>query len=352
MRRNLEWMNLALKKMTEDLSWGHADQPLEEACEEPEQTTMAASETLNCHGNIATATNPGTGTMTICASALLADTDLPPEDINSESESLNWSTSASEDEEDDEDDDVACLQKKAMTGKEARKDEEEEEEEAEYPWTLMTKNEVAIGAFLEQHPEEVALPYERVPEGRTLVRIGRVQSVVEAVLVVASEGSQPTALDVGSLLVLEDDGVVLGRVFDTFGPVERPLYAIYVTPRLQTLLQAGSVPLHASVAYDSECSTLVDLVQLRQHRGCDASNLYDEALASDDQDFSDDEQESRAKTKRRATTSRQSDVCQEINGGPNGSHKRPPQIQFTRSVSSHVAAKAVFDDYRTLTRPS
>jgi rRNA processing protein Gar1 len=142
------------------------------------------------------------------------------------------------------------------------------------------------------------LTIEILPEA-IIVEVGYVQSIVDDLIVIQStiDHHHHRALDVDSVLCFEDR-TVLGRIFETFGPVRQPLYSV----RLDSSKNAEKewVLSRKKVYSVPDYSQFVSIQQLEKRRGCDASNRYDEELPEEEQEFSDDEKEAIAR-KRKTT---------------------------------------------------
>ncbi|KAJ1903973.1 hypothetical protein LPJ81_002769 [Coemansia sp. IMI 209127] len=127
-----------------------------------------------------------------------------------------------------------------------------------------------------------------VPETATLSELGVVQSIVgSSVIIRAHRSAERQVVDSESVVALADRRVV-GLVFDVFGPVTRPLYAVrFPAPEdIDASVYAVGTP----VFYSPELARMVDTSAIRI-KGTDASNEYDEEAGSDTMEFSDDETE-------------------------------------------------------------
>ncbi|KAI8328784.1 Gar1/Naf1 RNA binding region-domain-containing protein [Chlamydoabsidia padenii] len=128
-----------------------------------------------------------------------------------------------------------------------------------------------------------------VTESTVVELVGTIFSVIDKTVVVQSH-TTPFVLDMESLLVMEDGRTILGEVFETFGPVDRPFYSV----RFNTV---DEIPQNAvkgaKVSYvpGYERTRLVQVEKLKLIKGTDASNRYDEEAGDDEIEFSDDEQE-------------------------------------------------------------
>ncbi|UZJ57065.1 hypothetical protein CBS101457_006385 [Exobasidium rhododendri] len=188
-----------------------------------------------------------------------------------------------------------------------------------------TKNEVL-------EPTVDPPPYSIVPVEKEIRQLGKVHSIIDCVVVVAQDvgkapGPQQTpqqqarqsiyqapfdmhgrkgeeegeysVLDTGSLLAFNDRNV-LGVVYETFGSVLSPLYALRYPSAShinQHLIKVGK-----EVGYVPSHSTYVLTRALRAlGKGSDASNLWDEEIGDDEREFSDDEAEANHKRSAKAS---------------------------------------------------
>ncbi|KAJ3278805.1 hypothetical protein HDU76_009731, partial [Blyttiomyces sp. JEL0837] len=164
------------------------------------------------------------------------------------------------------------------------------------PKGIRTKHEIDVLPPVE--PVNVALP-----DDIKLHEIGTIDSHVEDQLIVKSSRSGDVqVLDEDSILFLQDKTIV-GKVFETFGPVACPLYSIRFNSSDE--IDREKYAIGVKVYSAPNLAHFVFTKQLRVQKGSDASNVYDEEVAEDEIEFSDDEQEaeyrrSRKEEKRRA----------------------------------------------------
>ncbi|KAJ3203800.1 hypothetical protein HDU82_006300, partial [Entophlyctis luteolus] len=166
---------------------------------------------------------------------------------------------------------------------------------------------VAMGAKGLRTKHEVELPpIEKlniiIPPSATLREIGTVFALVENMLVVESLPSSTIALDADTI-VCTHDRKVIGKIFETFGPVIQPMYSIrYSSDVIDVSVGTGDI-----VFFVEEMAKYVFAAQLRALKGSDASNLYDEEVGEEELEFSDDEQEAeyrRSKKMRKSSEKR------------------------------------------------
>ncbi|OQS04832.1 H/ACA ribonucleoprotein complex non-core subunit NAF1 [Thraustotheca clavata] len=134
-----------------------------------------------------------------------------------------------------------------------------------------------------------------------IAQMGHVLTMNRATASITIQGqSKQAILDEGSVLCLANR-VVLGCVDEIFGPVKLPLYLIRFE-REEDIPE--SCIAQAPVFYATQHATYVETANLNS-RGTDASNLYDEEVGADEEEFSDDEMEAEAKRKNRSSKRKQ-----------------------------------------------
>ncbi|KAI9325037.1 Gar1/Naf1 RNA binding region-domain-containing protein [Zopfochytrium polystomum] len=166
-----------------------------------------------------------------------------------------------------------------VASKAVRKDDESESDDDENGRGLRTKNEIVP-------PVDETVQIE-IPQTARLDFVGIITSFVEDQVIIEASGSgDHRVLDADSIMVLEDR-TVIGRVFETFGPVTRPMYLI----RLARNSPVDKSSLGQKAFCVPELAHYVFTSQLRLMQGSDASNIYDEEVGEDEMEFSDDEKE-------------------------------------------------------------
>ncbi|KAI9193380.1 Gar1/Naf1 RNA binding region-domain-containing protein [Polychytrium aggregatum] len=159
----------------------------------------------------------------------------------------------------------------------------DEDEHGRSGGILRTKNE------LEKLPPVEDLSHISVPADLPLVPVGMVYAIVDDLVVVEAQASGDIqVLDMGSVLLLEDRSV-LGKVFDTFGPVARPMYSIRFNSALD--IDRERIKVGQSVFCVPDLVHYVFTQVLTKMKGSDASNIFDEEVGDDEREFSDDEEE-------------------------------------------------------------
>lgn len=137
-----------------------------------------------------------------------------------------------------------------------------------------------------------------LPEGFTMTEetriepIGAILSVGDRSVVIKTETSgEYRILAEGTIFCLEDR-TVLGPLFETFGPVEHPLYVVKFATEEET--NGLKDKIGQQVCYVVPSSNYVFTETLKS-KGSDASNFHDEEVPLEEQEYSDDEQEALAK---------------------------------------------------------
>ncbi|KAJ1985011.1 hypothetical protein H4R34_000268 [Dimargaris verticillata] len=138
-----------------------------------------------------------------------------------------------------------------------------------------------------------------VPEQAALNLLGSITAIVDTTVVITSDPSAAqafaqtkTTLDFGTVLALADRTVV-GGLFETFGPVVRPMFSVRF-PQAADIATKG-LTLGQRVYYASDLMQTVFVEPLIKEKGSDASNKFDEEVSLAEMDYSDDEQERLAK---------------------------------------------------------
>ncbi|BGP23177.1 hypothetical protein JCM10295v2_002071 [Rhodotorula toruloides] len=152
---------------------------------------------------------------------------------------------------------------------------------------------------------DVAPPtVQKLDENVELAKFGKVESVIENVVVVkADTGGDWRVLDEGTVVCWEDRTVV-GTIFETFGSVQQPFYSIRFPSSAPP--DRSIFTISRPVFYSPNLASFVFTRDLRHIKGSDASNIWDEEVAAHEIEFSDDEEEAehrkRIKAERRART--------------------------------------------------
>ncbi|KAI8908999.1 Gar1/Naf1 RNA binding region-domain-containing protein [Gorgonomyces haynaldii] len=160
--------------------------------------------------------------------------------------------------------------------------------EDDFDGPLRTKNELLMPKI-----EKIQID---IPEHLPLIKIGHVLHMVENTVVIGSlESGENKVLDADTILLLQDRRP-FGRIFDVFGPVTRPLYSVL----FNNVEEMGEYQLRVGqeIFYIHNLAKIVMTQPLKRMKGTDASNINDEELPPEEQEFSDDEMEAQFKKKK------------------------------------------------------
>nr|CAG8577422.1 11472_t:CDS:10 [Entrophospora candida] len=149
------------------------------------------------------------------------------------------------------------------------RDEDEDEEDLPYSKSpLRTKNEI-VDIIISKPNVEITLDME-------LRKIGQILHIVENYIVIDSELSgELQVLDSDSILVLENREI-LGQIFETIGPVAKPKYVVKFNNESE--INKEKIKINTDIFCVKDFAKYVFTQPLRQLKGCDASNLYDEEV--------------------------------------------------------------------------
>ena len=128
-------------------------------------------------------------------------------------------------------------------------------------------------------------------------KMGRISGWVEELVVIESCAGIP-AIDVDSVLFLENGQRALGRVFDVFGPVAQPYYSVRFNSDDHIKEKCLERGMDVFYAPKSEYTSFIFLEQLMRLKISDASWKDDEEPPPQFLDYSDDEEERMAKQTR------------------------------------------------------
>lgn len=154
-------------------------------------------------------------------------------------------------------------------------------------------------------------------------------------MVVEAFFNQP-ALDIDSILFLDRGKRALGKVFDVFGPVNKPFYAVrFNNPdHIKTFNVLIKEPVFC--APETEHSSFVLVSQLLKMKGSDASWKHNNEPPPELLDYSDDEAEKLAKKNRKQN--KNSRNTNNVNDG--NSPKPPSRNVISRNRSASVDSTA------------
>ena len=126
------------------------------------------------------------------------------------------------------------------------------------------------------------------------LQIGQVSSIVDQMVVVQSAKNSP-ALDLDTVLFLENGGRPLGKIFDVMGPVVQPFYCVRFNSVEHVREKRLEVGMPVFFAPRTEHTSFIFLAELLNLKGSDASWENDNEPPPSHLDYSDDEKERHAK---------------------------------------------------------
>ncbi|XP_039756492.1 H/ACA ribonucleoprotein complex non-core subunit NAF1 [Pararge aegeria] len=153
------------------------------------------------------------------------------------------------------------------------------------------------------------------------VKIGTVASIVDRLVIVRAFPQTP-AVDLDSVLFLENGAKALGKVFDVFGPVTEPHYCVRFNSVEHVRERGVSCGAEVFIAPRTDHTNYVFLAELMKVKGSDASWLHDIEPPPSHVDYSDDEEERRAN---KAKKEQQKQNRQETSENGENSKNPPPR---------------------------
>ncbi|XP_037293081.1 H/ACA ribonucleoprotein complex non-core subunit NAF1 [Manduca sexta] len=162
-------------------------------------------------------------------------------------------------------------------------------------------------------------------------RIGTITSIVERLVVVRALPATP-AVDIDTVLFVDNGAKALGKVFDVFGPVTEPYYCVRFNSQEHVKERGVQTGMDVYIAPNAQHTSYVFLSDLMKLKGSDASWLNDVEPPSNHVDYSDDEEE------RKANRLRKEKACQNAENSENDDSPsrgtRKPERRGTRPSES------------------
>jgi H/ACA ribonucleoprotein complex non-core subunit NAF1 len=203
-----------------------------------------------------------------------------------------------------------------------------------------------IKSHNEAADEPVEMPDITVSPEMTIEELGAVATVVDNIaLIKAKTSGEFQVLEARSLLCLKDR-TVIGVVSETLGRVHEPLYCARF--RSAAAMEEAGIHKGVVVFYVPQHSTFVFTNALRNIKGSDASNIYDEEAADDEVEFSDDEAEAEHKRNRKAQKQARRQGRSEYS--TNGQRARDGQVDQSASINYDDEPQE--EHYTPLSRPA
>uniref|UniRef100_A0A2A4JYQ3 H/ACA ribonucleoprotein complex non-core subunit NAF1 n=1 Tax=Heliothis virescens TaxID=7102 RepID=A0A2A4JYQ3_HELVI len=150
-------------------------------------------------------------------------------------------------------------------------------------------------------------------------KIGTIASIVDRLVIVRALPETP-AVDLDSVLFLDNGAKALGRVFDVFGPVTEPHYCVRFNSAEHVRERGAAAGADVFIAPRTQHTNYVFLAELMKIKGSDASWLHDVEPPPHQIEYSDDEEERRANRARREQ--RRADRTEESEDGETSKNTR------------------------------
>ncbi|KAF9630835.1 H/ACA ribonucleoprotein complex subunit Gar1/Naf1 [Lasiodiplodia theobromae] len=244
---------------------------------------------------------------------------------SSDAESSDSDTSSDTSSEEESDDDEYPMLDAAEAARILMQEEYGDDEGGKGPGAqLRTANEVV--------EEKIEKPDVTVTPEMKITELGNVESIVDnMILIKANTSGEYQVLESGSVLCKYDRSVI-GAVADTLGRVQEPLYTVAFNNG-EEISEAGLVK-GLTIYYVDSHSTYVFTQPLKNLKGTDASNQFDEEVGENEIEFSDDEAEAEYKRQQK----QKKRAAHEEKHGPRVGGKagqQPPQHQppYTGALS-------------------
>ena len=154
------------------------------------------------------------------------------------------------------------------------------------------------------------------------IPIGKISNIIDTLAIISANKGTP-AIDLDSVLFLEQGSKTLGRVFDVFGPVSEPLYMVRFNTTDDIVNKEIKIGLDVFYAPRTRHTAFVFLDSLIKMRGSDASWEHDQEPPEGCLDYSDDEEERRAKAALRMRKSGASGDQQTVTNSRKNKRQRP-----------------------------
>jgi rRNA processing protein Gar1 len=146
--------------------------------------------------------------------------------------------------------------------------------------------------------KEIPMPFE-LTSNDVLVEAGMIEDIFEDKIMIRANIFNGI-LDLDNI-VFNENKFPVGYLDDVIGKVESPYYVVKFFPNFteESKKNNGLLP-GKSIFFAKTKSKQVVPNFLMKHKGCDASNAFDEEIQEDEMEFSDDEQEVKYKSRRKS----------------------------------------------------
>ncbi|KAM3959648.1 uncharacterized protein ACR2FA_006297 isoform 2-T2 [Aphomia sociella] len=153
------------------------------------------------------------------------------------------------------------------------------------------------------------------------------------VQVIVRSFPETPAVDLDSILFLDNGAKALGKVFDVFGPVTEPHYCVRFNSHDHVKDRGVRPGLDVFIAPRSQHTNYVFLTELMKLKGSDASWRNDIEPPPSQIDYSDDEEERRANRARKEQNKQNRQEENSENNGETSKNRRPPEARRNQRPS-------------------
>ena len=157
-----------------------------------------------------------------------------------------------------------------------------------------TKNEI-----IDSERKELPIPYE-INENDLFTLCGIILNIVEGKILMKPQNnnSENKIINLDNI-IFNKNKKPIGFIDDVMGQIDNPIYIIRIYPNL--IDEKFKFNINEELYFCINRAQIINYDEIKnKHKGCDASNAFDEEVSSDDMDYSDDNEEIEAKKIRKA----------------------------------------------------
>ena len=157
-----------------------------------------------------------------------------------------------------------------------------------------TKNEI-----IDSERKELPIPFE-INENDIFTLCGNVLNIVEGKILMKPQNinSENKIINLDNI-IFNKNKKPIGFIDDVMGQIDNPIYIIRIYPNL--IDEKFKFNINEELYFCINRAQIINYDEIKnKHKGCDASNAFDEEVSSDDMDYSDDNEEIEAKKIRKA----------------------------------------------------
>ncbi len=157
-----------------------------------------------------------------------------------------------------------------------------------------TKNEI-----IDSERKELPIPFE-INDNDIFNLCGIVLNIVEGkILMKGQNNNSENKIIKLDNIIFNKTKKPIGFIDDVMGQIDNPIYIIRIYPNL--IDEKFQININEELYFCINRAQIVNCDDIKnKHKGCDASNAFDEEVSSDDMDYSDDDEEIKAKKIRKA----------------------------------------------------